>query len=70
MTEGFQMNLETAEEFYRRCVERKAETELERVAILQELVAELRAIKLNAKDLKNQVRGKKVLEIGFKGETK
>lgn len=68
--EGFGMNLETAEEFFRRCQERGTVTEAERVAVLTELVKELRAIKLNEKDIKNQVRGKKVLKIGFKKETK
>jgi hypothetical protein len=64
--EGFRMDADTAEEFFRRCDARKAVTESERLAILKELVAELRAIKLNEKDLENQLRGKKVLKVGFK----
>ena len=67
--EGFCMNLETAEEFYSRCLARNAVTEKERVAILKELVAELRAVKLNEKDISNRLRGKNVLRIGPK-ETK
>lgn len=61
--EGFRMNLDTAEEFYLRCMARKAVTEEERLAILRELVQELRAVKLNEKDLKRQLRGKKVLVV-------
>jgi len=36
------------------------------LAILKELVKEFRVVKLNEKDIKNQLRGKKVLKIGFK----
>lgn len=61
--EGFRMDLETAEEFYRRCIAREAKTEEERYMILNELVYELRAIKLNEQDLKNNLRGKKILRI-------
>lgn len=63
--EGFRMDVDTAEEFFRRCETRGAITREERTAILKELVYELRAIKLNHKDLKNQLRGKKVLKVGF-----
>jgi hypothetical protein len=69
MIEGFQMDLATAEEFFIRCLTRKSDTEAERIEILKELVAELRAVKLNEKDLKRRVRGKKVLGIGFKKES-
>jgi len=62
------MDLETAEEFYRRCTERNAVSESQRIAILKELVKELRVIRLNEKDIQNQVRGKKVLEIRRKFE--
>ena len=64
--EGFRLDVDTAEEFFKRCEARKAVTREERTAILEELVRELRAIKLNEKDLVNQMRGKKVLKIGFK----
>jgi len=60
------MNLETAEEFFRRCLARKATTEQERLVILKELQQELRVIKLNERDLQNQLRGKKVLRIKSK----
>ena len=63
MSEGFLLNLDTVEEFFTRCATRNAITEKDRVAILKELVTELRAIKLNEKDLKNQLRGKKVLVV-------
>jgi hypothetical protein len=61
--EGFRMDLDTAEEFFKRCTEREAVTETERIAILRELVQELRAIKLNETDMQRQLRGKKVLRI-------
>lgn len=60
---GFRLDIDTAEEFFRRCAARKAETREERVAILKELVYELRAIKLTGQDLKRHLRGKKVLKI-------
>lgn len=63
MSEGFQMNVDTAEEFFKRCIDRKASTEAQRVAILEELVNELRAIRLNEKDIANQLRNKKVLKV-------
>lgn len=66
--EGFRLDVDTAEEFFKRCEARKAVTREERTAILEELVRELRAIKLNEKDLKNQIRGKKVMKIGFKSK--
>ena len=61
--EAYRLTLEAAEEFYKRCAERRAITEPERVAILDELMHELRAIKLNEKDIENQIRGKNVLHI-------
>lgn len=64
--EGFRLDVDTAEEFFRRCEARKAISKEERTVILEELVKELRAIKLNDKDLKNTLRGKRVLKIGFK----
>ena len=64
--EGFRMNVDTAEEFFLRCMARKAVTQEDRLAILKELVKEFRVVKLNEKDIKNQLRGKKVLKIGFK----
>jgi hypothetical protein len=64
--EGFRMNLDTVEEFFKRCETRMAKTEKERLAILRELVKELRVVKLNETDLKRQLRGKKVLKITSK----
>lgn len=60
---GFRMNLDTAEEFYKRCIEREAVTDKEKIAVLKELVTELRAIKLSEQDLKRQIKGKRILRI-------
>ena len=68
--EGFQMDVDTAEEFFKRCEARGAVTREERTVILKKLVHELRAIKLNDKDIKKRLRGKKVLKIGFEPEEK
>jgi len=62
------MTPEVAEDFFRRCLARGAETEKERIAILQEIVVELRAVKLNEKDIRNQLRNKKVLHIKKESE--
>jgi len=43
MTTGFIMTAEIAEEFFKRCLEREAITEIERVKILTELVNEKKA---------------------------
>ena len=64
--EGYRLNLDTAEEFFTRCAARNAITREERTAVLAELVKELRAIKLNDKDMKNQLRGKNIFVIGKK----
>lgn len=40
MTTGFIMTVDVAEEFYRRCLEREAVTELEKIKILDELARE------------------------------
>jgi len=61
--EGFLLNLATLEEFYKRCAEKKAITREEREAVLKEMAKELLTLKLNDKDIKNQMRGKKVLHI-------
>ena len=60
---GFRMDLDTAEIFFKRCLERKAETEIERISILQELVAEMRALKVTEEDLSKLTKGKKVLRV-------
>lgn len=54
--EGFRMNLDTAEEFFKRCIERKADTEEARIVLLKELQAELRVIKLTEADLERMAR--------------
>lgn len=60
---GFRLTLDTAEEFFKRCMERKAETKAERIAILEELKAECLGIAVTEKDLSLLLKGKKVLEI-------
>ena len=61
--QGFLMTPEICEDFFRRCIARGAKTEAEKVLILNEIVNELTAIKLNEKDLKRYLKGKKVLHI-------
>jgi len=65
MTEpiGFRMNLDTAEAFYKRCIERKAESREERMKVLEELVAEMRALKVTEEDIAMLSKGKKILRI-------
>jgi hypothetical protein len=60
---GFQLTPDAAMEFFQRCIERKANTLEERMAIMKELQKELRAIYLNEKDVERRIRGKKVLRI-------
>lgn len=60
---GFMMNVDIAEKFFLRCIEREAVTKEEKIAILQELVKDLSALKLTEEDLKKQLKGKKVLVV-------
>lgn len=63
---GFQLNLEMAEEFFLRCMDRKANTLPEREAILRELVKEYKAIGLNEDDLRRKLSAKRVMRIKSK----
>jgi hypothetical protein len=63
-TAGFRLDVDSLEEFFLRCIARKAETREERMIVLKELVYELRAIKLTGQDVKRMMKGKKVLKIG------
>lgn len=65
---GFRMTAEHAEEFFKRCIDRKAETIEARMAIMEELIKELKALYLNPTDLKRMVRNKKILEIKPKND--
>jgi hypothetical protein len=60
---GFRLDLDSTEEFFRRCIARKADTIEERMMILNELVYELRALKLNEEDLKKLTKGKKIMHV-------
>lgn len=60
---AYRLDLDTAEEFYRRCAARGAETREARMVILKELVYEMRALKLTQQDLKMLTKGKKILHI-------
>jgi preprotein translocase subunit SecA len=66
-TIGFTLTAANAEEFFIRCHKRWAVTRDERIAIMEELKKELRAIALNTRDLQRIVRNKKVMVI--KSET-
>ena len=68
MTAGFAMSAETAEKFFRLCLEREAVTQAERLHILNELFMQEEAmpmteldIKLFSRDIKT--KGGKVLTI-------
>lgn len=69
------MDVDTALEFYRRCIERKAETEPEKVKILIELAQEGRMKSVTATDktrrafIEDKARHFRVLEIKKKDET-
>lgn len=60
---GWLLNAEVLEEFFNRCEKQEAITRPEREKIMDELVAELRAIHLNETDLKRTLKNKKALVI-------
>ena len=62
-TAGFRMDVDTMEEFFRRCAARKAKTRNERMAVLKELVYELRAIKLTGQDVVRHLKGAKLVRV-------
>jgi hypothetical protein len=61
--EGFMMNADTAEEYFKRCIIKSAKTEEERVAILRELQKELRVVRMNETDLVRRLRNSKIVRI-------
>jgi hypothetical protein len=60
---GFMMNLDVAEQFFKRCAEAKAETKAERLAIMAQLIHEENVKILDEKGLKKTLAGKKVLRV-------
>lgn len=44
---AFMMTAEIAQQFFERCIQRNAQTDEERIKILEELVKELQAIRMN-----------------------
>ena len=60
---GFMGNLDFAEEFFTRCQKLNPDTRENRVKLLEEMVKELKAIRMNEKDIKRQTKGKKVIVI-------
>jgi hypothetical protein len=60
---GFRLTPENAEEFFKRCIDRNAETLEAKMAIMEELIKELRALYLNPQDLRRIVRNKRILVI-------
>lgn len=63
--EGFLMNAEMAMEFFQRCNASNAKTLEERTAILHAMQKELKVVKLDEKAIKNQIRGKRLLQIKY-----
>lgn len=57
-----------AEEFFKRCVERKAESREARLEILAEMAKERRMFAIDEKQLAKRLEGKKVLHIKNKKE--
>lgn len=63
---GFMTTADTAYEYFKRCIEREAVTETERMAIFRELEDENKAVPLTMDDLKAEAKGKKILSISRK----
>lgn len=55
-----------AEEFFRRCMEQKAETLEERLAVMEQMVKERRCFVQNEEQIKKRIKGKRVLRINAK----
>ena len=60
---GYLLTLDQALEFYTRCHKAKAETEVERLAIMEQMLKERRAFFQTEEQLKQRFKGKKVLRI-------
>lgn len=52
-----------AEEFFLRCLKKEANTKVERISILKELVFESKAKELTKSETEDKIRNKKVLII-------
>ena len=57
------MNLDTAIAFWQRCIDENAQTEQERIAIMQKMIHEHDIKILTEKRLYDTIKGKKVLHI-------
>lgn len=60
---AFLTNAAFAEEFFLRCMERKADTIEEREQIMEDLVKELKAIRMTDTDLHRYLKNKRVLHV-------
>lgn len=61
--EGFQLNLETAMQFFSVCKELNLNTPEERLALLEAMKKEGSAVKLTHEDIVRRVKGRNVLRI-------
>ena len=64
------MSADTACEFFKRCMEKEAVKPEEKIAILNELMAEKRAEFLSQAQIEEAVKGKKVLRINHEKRAK
>jgi hypothetical protein len=60
---AFLTNLEFAEEFFTRCGLLKEDTPKTRTALWQQMVQELKAVRMTDTDLVRYTKGKKILRI-------
>lgn len=58
--EGYLTTVDQAEEFFRRCGEKKAETLEERLEILRQMGIEHRVFHQTEEQIKKRIKGKKV----------
>lgn len=67
MIDGYLTTVDQAEEFFRRCMENKAETLEERLEILRQMEIEHRVFPQTEEQIKKRIKGKKVLRVVNKG---
>lgn len=60
---AFLMTLAQAEEFYRRCMEEKAETLEQRLEVMKKMIEERRAFPQTEEQVNKRLQGKKVLYV-------
>ncbi len=60
---AFLTNLKVASEFFERCSTLKEDTRENREKLLEEMVKELKAVRMNETDVKRYVKGKKVAVV-------